>query len=223
MSDCSGAILDVPNGHYILTSNLVNCGVGITARNVDFDLNGFTISVGGGGGSSGVFVSSPGAHIHGGTIIVGPDAVGIGIFLSNATTGAAQVHVEDMTVSGSYVSGLGVLLFDGQGCLINNTFTNFESGIVLAQFTGQCSGNTIRDNTVTGNVYGIVLSGANQPGWSGTIIGNTVDSNTALGNFGVDLADDSIPFHGGACRNNWKKNTFDTDSEGDGPGAGCIQ
>lgn len=48
--------------------------------------------------------------------------------------------------------------------------------------------------------------------------GNVVHANHVLGNGGLDLRD-----HNDTCGNTWNSNTFETDSEVDWPGHGCIQ
>ena len=52
-----------------------------------------------------------------------------------------------------------------------------------------------------------------------TPFGNFINGNTALGIF-VDLSDTSLV---DGDDNTWHGNTFETDSEGDGQGVGCIQ
>ena len=50
--------------------------------------------------------------------------------------------------------------------------------------------------------------------------GNTAPGNDTDGNGDRDLFDANI---GSGCVNIWRGNSFVTDNEGDGPGAGCIR
>ena len=79
--------------------------------------------------------------------------------------------------------------------------------------------NTVRGNHVLDNAGdGIsIMKGGIFPGGTPTT-GNVVQANQVLGSGGVDLRDDND-----TCGNTWKSNTFETDSEGDGPRHGCIQ
>ena len=94
-----GADLDVDGGTYVLTQDIGPCpgnGVNITANNVKFDLNGFTITgpITGSGGSEvqiGINVTGLGAHISGGTVT----RFGRGILLN----GGSKHNVHGMTVT----------------------------------------------------------------------------------------------------------------------------
>jgi len=62
-------------------------------------------------------------------------------------------------------------------------------------------------------------SGLRESGIAVTGEKNRVRQNTALGNLGIDLVNYSP-----VCEmNTWTKNNFGTDTDGDGPGAGCIR
>jgi parallel beta-helix repeat protein len=90
---------------------------------------------------------------------------------------------------------------------------NGRSGFALTSVPSDPStGNRFHNNTATGNrEAGIkVVSAATQ---------NAITGNTAQNNSPVDMQDENLP----NCVNKWSGNTFGTDNEGDGPGAGCIR
>jgi parallel beta-helix repeat protein len=209
VSSC-GTVINQP-GNYILTNNL-NCvgtavqieGVASPGDSFDFNLNGFTIS--GDGTGTGIYVrvgandasgdySRVGTFIYGGTVI--GFGVGIGIEQSNG------VHLNNMSVTGNRA---GVRIFGGSllNHISDNTITSNGLGIELREGFA----NHISSNTITNNTIGINLRDS---------ASNTISGNTALGNRFRDLSD------GNPCDNSWRDNTFVTDSEGDGPGVGCIQ
>ena len=114
--------------------------------------------------------------------------------------------------------------------IIGNTASgNGESGIDPSIGTDQL----VQGNTVTGNENGIFV----HFGIAAKVVGNVatgnatgirvgrgtpgshIQGNLVLGNGNDDMADENLP----SCVNTWKGNTFETDSEGDGPGAGCIR
>jgi parallel beta-helix repeat protein len=236
VSSC-GTVINQP-GNYILTNNL-NCvgtavqieGVASPGDSFDFNLNGFTISgdvtgtgifvhVGGGQGTQDDY-GRTNAFINGGTVM----GFGTGIFINESH----GVHLNNMSVTGNRISvriwnsifnhisdntitnnGVGIesLRDSSSNHISGNTITNNGNGLRLGgdSFT---SFNTISDNTVSNNGTGIALFYPSSD--------NTVSRNTALGNRFLDLSD---PF---PCGNRWRDNTFVTDSEGDGPGVGCIQ
>jgi parallel beta-helix repeat protein len=67
----------------------------------------------------------------------------------------------------------------------------------------------VRGNVIRNNRTGIeVPSGA----------GNLIQGNLVTASAFLDMWD-----HNAQCVNTWKGNTFNTDSEGDGPRAGCIR
>ena len=71
-------------------------------------------------------------------------------------------------------------------------------------------GNTIRGNTASGNLNGIVLLATT---------GNLVQSNTALNNITTDLQDNDPGAGPPNCANTWKNNTFVNKIDP----AGCVQ
>ncbi|MCI0415228.1 right-handed parallel beta-helix repeat-containing protein [bacterium] len=95
--------------------------------------------------------------------------------------------------------------------ILNNTCNDNTRGIVLGNNLGEAPNN---DNTIQGNT-------TNQNSDIGIFIvigtGNVVQGNTSLNNTSSDMWDNFL------CENTWTSNTFVTDNEGDGPGAGCIQ
>ncbi len=95
----------------------------------------------------------------------------------------------------------------------NDFLGNWSSGLRLCS-----SGNTVRGNKARDNGgNGIEMSGGcffgSPPGND-----NLIQANVSTGNLGFDLSDQNA-----SCSNQWKANTFGTDSEGDGPKKGCIR
>jgi parallel beta-helix repeat protein len=145
--------------------------------------------------------ASPDARVTGNT------AKGNGFF------GIFVLNSEGSAVAGNRAAGngaAGINIFDTPRARIaDNTATgNRWAGIDLA--SDGVDGSVLRGNTATGNGGpGIrVAEGAT---------GNTLERNRTRRNDPVDLAD------GNACANTWRDNDFRTDSEGDGPKAGCIR
>jgi len=138
-------------------------------------------------------------------------------------------------------NGLTIGFFPGVHEIIGNKFTgNFRGvgefitppdplGHVIQanEFRGNLSGglrlcsseNTVRGNKVLENGgSGIEIAGGCFffPTPAGT--GSVIQANVSRGNAGFDMADQNA-----SCANQWKANTFGTDSEGDGPKQGCIR
>jgi parallel beta-helix repeat protein len=90
----------------------------------------------------------------------------------------------------------------------NTARGNRLAGISL----GSGDDNLFQGNTTTGNGAGGIEVNA-------AATGNRLEGNRATGNTPVDLIDETIP----TCLNTWRGNSFVTDNEGDGPGAGCIR
>ncbi len=127
---------------------------------------------------------------------------------------APRSRIADNTATRNGRAGIDV--FDCPRCVIadNQVAESGEQGLLLE---GATTGARIAGNTATGNVgAGIrVDEGAT---------GNTLERNRARGNDPVDLADENVAAGDRpACANRWWRNAFRTDSEGDGPGAGCIR
>jgi len=96
----------------------------------------------------------------------------------------------------------------------NEFHGNLSGGLRLCS-----SENTIRSNKVLENGgSGIEIAGGCFffPTPAGT--GSVIQANVSRGNAGFDMADQNA-----SCSNQWKANTFGTDSEGDGPKQGCIR
>jgi len=93
--------------------------------------------------------------------------------------------------------------------ILNNSVSGANYGIVLSLGAPPSNNNTIRRNTTNDNNVGIAIIDGS---------GNLVQQNTSLGNGTEDMTDWSDE-----CVNTWTANNFVTDSEGDGPGAGCIR
>jgi hypothetical protein len=137
-------------------------------------------------------------------------------------------------------NGLTIGFFPGVHEIIGNRFTGNGRGvgefftppdplghvIQANEFRGNLFGglricsseNTIRGNKVLENGgNGIEVAGGcffGAPAGTGSVI----QANVSKGNTGVDMADQNE-----SCANQWKANTFGTDSEGDGPKRGCIR
>jgi parallel beta-helix repeat protein len=156
---------------------------------------------------------SPGARVEGNTAG------------DNGGTGLQLDPCDSCRVLGNRATGnadVGIVLLDGTGTrLESNTATgNGDDGIRLQT---DADGNLVRGNTLTDNGgNGLELdSGATD----NLLEGNRATGNgTGTGSEGdFDLADENLDDDPPACVNTWRGNTFVTDNEGDGPGAGCIQ
>jgi parallel beta-helix repeat protein len=211
-------------------------GIDIIADHVDLDLNGHTID-GGGSGTFGISVgvagATPGnAHVH----ITGPGTV-TGFEFGVIFNQVSFSSVSDVAASGNFFDFF--LTSPSPSCLPacvstkndleGNTATNSAGGFELigandntvrdntasGDFFGISvafgTGNDVRGNTVTGSVGGIVL-GLVFPFGAGTATDNDVTHNTAQGN-GLDLFD----INANCDSNTWKHNTFGTANQP------CIQ
>lgn len=123
------------------------------------------------------------------------------------------------TISNNGFNGIGEFFNPDGGNVIrgNRIEGNEVSGLRLCT-----DGNTVQANQVLGNGgNGIDIVGGFPCRFGPPFLGgadNLFKSNRAVGNLGVDLSDINAE-----CVNTWKSNQFDTDSEGDGPKAGCIR
>ena len=182
-----GADLNVKGGKYILTQDIGPCpgnGVNITANNVKFDLNGFTIT--GSGGSIGINVTGSRARISGGTV----STFETGILLQ----GGSRHDVHGMTVT-RYDGGI-ELLGSNHNHLHDNTVTNGEFGIAL----NDSDNNRFDNNHIGSHFYsGVQLFDSHFNHFTGnesrnTIVGsgfelmmsndNVFTSNRGIGNDG---------------------------------------
>lgn len=146
----------------------------------------------------------------------------VGVQIQDSTGNAVHSSIVDNTnFFGTPTTAIVVIgNSDGNSIHSNQTSGN-QNGISLgcptgctfvASGTSGADGNIVLSSTSSGNFGdGIQVGGVNT--------GNRLQGNTALTNGGVDLRDDNP----GCDTNVWKSNTFATDSEGDGPGAGCIK
>ena len=174
------------SGRYVLTRDIIAESsepgtITITANNVDFDLNGFTID----SYQYTVLSEGDGLKIYNGTInatnegnlqIMGDNFVVRGITFTSSDDETLRLYgnngiVEDNLINGG---GDGIQAY-GDGITIrNNVIRNAESGIEL---TGQ--GNQVLRNTISSCQQGIVLSSS-----LNLIEGNLLTDNS---NFGLRL------------------------------------
>jgi len=138
-------------------------------------------------------------------------------------------------------NGLTIGFFPGVHEVIGNRFTGNGRGV--SEFTTPPSpvGHVIQANEFRGNLFGglRLCSSENtvrgnkvlENGGSGIEIaggcfffptpagtGSVIQANVSRGNAVFDMVDQNA-----SCSNQWKANTFGTDSEGDGPKQGCIR
>lgn len=181
----------------------------------DCSVSGSRFAYNGGAGVQTVFagrdgdgdgIDGEGVSFHGNEFTDNPNSNGLTIFVF---PGAHRVVSNTFARNGGGIGeGIG---FGAVGHLIqgNKVYDNLFGGISV------CTGNnTIRANDLdnNGNV-GIGIGGfCFGPG---AFVGNLIQANNVSGSSGVDLAGD--------CSSTWKANRFETDSEGDGPGNGCIR
>ena len=208
--------------------------VGIYVSGSDVHIINGTIK---GGFRGGIFVSSPADHTHLNELTLTENCTGL--LIRDSTDN----HVESCNISANIGDGVELLQNSNNNKIAGNVInangfgpeenggglaldTSHDNTIASNELSGNNNGvsvgssvhavqaatrNTILDNTLTGNTeYGIRVN----PGSSE----NVIEGNTASGHK-VDLGDFNLP----ACINTWESNTFVTDSESDGPGAGCIQ
>jgi len=148
--------------------------------------------------------SHTGAQIIGNVI---SDAEEIGIQVIQNSSGNIRANI----VNRSGLTGIHLAESNDMEILNNTSNDGGGAGIALGNNLGEApnDNNNIRGNTTNNNGdIGIFIV-------IGT--GNTLRSNTALANTTADMWDNFV------CENTWSSNTFVTDNEGDGPGAGCIQ
>jgi parallel beta-helix repeat protein len=218
-------------GTYVLAADLACPGVSAaitiqpSANGVHLDLGNHTID----GLGTSANPNNGRLGISAAGVTGGPRVTGLrvtGGTLTGFRSGIALGECEDCQIVGSRMNlslgssigsgggggkaGFGIGLFNSPGArIVGNTVTGvFDNGIVL----GGNSAAQVTGNAVTGTGQGEVGIGVN-----GGTDGVRVTGNTATGN-SIDLADTNP-----ACVNTWRGNTFVTDSEGDGPGAGCIR
>lgn len=236
-----GAALSVPGGQYVLTGNLtcpISPALHITADNVSFNLQGFTLSKSGAAVGSAIItaagatcLATSGVTIFNGTITGFGTAVSLCVPTPPGPVSThAQIH--HLVLTGN---STGVALFNANDNDIHhntvqaNTGTaGVTPGVGIALVNSH--GNQVKQNDVMGNgADGVSLqsgSGDNTimnnqvSGNAGSGIAlnlgsanNVVKHNTATGNALFDLSDANP----GCGSNTWQSNTFGTRSQA------CIQ
>lgn len=134
----------------------------------------------------------------------------IGVFSGNLTIVGNEITGSEFRGIDEFLAPQGGNKIQGNKVLNNGP----GGGVFLFSNNNTVRGNQISDNAGDGIS---IMKGGFFPGGEPST-GNTVQANHVLGNGGVDLRDDND-----ACGNTWKSNTFETDSEDDGPRRGCIQ
>ena len=234
-----GDSLNIPGGQYVLTGNLT-CpsvpAVHVTADNVSFDLQGFTLSKSGPAVGTAITtaagpacVIATGATISNGTI----SGFGIGVSICVPTgpgvsSASTQAVIHHLNLTGN---STGIALYNANDNEIHHNTVNGNTGtagitpgmgIVLVN----SSGNNLHQNEASGNgADGVALmfgskdnnvmhnvaknntgSGINVTSGSGD---NVLKMNEATTNGSFDLKDGNA-----ACGTNlWRSNTFVTKSQ----------
>lgn len=194
----------VPAAHNHLSNlTLRESCTGLVLRDAnDNHVNGSNISANAG---EGVRLLDANHNVIDSNVINDNDPLGGGV----AGGGLLLENSDDNTITSNEFSrngNFGVRSFgSNHNTIRGNTIKESRgAGIVASD-----NNNTIQSNRVTGNSPGIQLDLVAS--------GNFVYRNRALQNLGFDLTDTD-------CNNNiWTNNIFETDNEGNGPGAGCIQ
>ena len=155
------------------------------------------------------------------------NGAGMSLVISHANTLTAN------TISRNRSFGISIAC-SNDNQLVGNTVDHNDSGISGGCGDGAVSGNLFDGNLSSDNRYGIVLGTGsthntivNNIAQRNALFGimlydnslNIVKNNTALDNQVFDAYDVNLP----SCGNIWRKNTFNTDNEGDGPATGCIR
>jgi hypothetical protein len=153
-------------------------------------------------------VDEGGISFHGNEFSDNPNAVGLTMtFFPGAHEIIGNSFERNAVGIGEFL-GVGV---PGHIIQANRISGNLLGGILF------CSvGNTIRANRVQNNGdVGIAIQGFCIDFGDGVAKDNLIQANRVVGTAGIDLV--------GTCDNVFKANTFETDSEGDGPQKGCIR
>ena len=221
-----GQNLDNPGAQYVLPGNL-DCmdmdAVIITAPDIRFSLNGFTLNCVAFQESCGGIVVLSEAHrtrITGGVVtssatgikIEGATGVQISGVTISAPGGILAVGAHDCRISGNIiVSTTGVGLPATNRCrVLKNGITATSNGVEALRHVDFPSDNVIRENTInmTGTLFGRVGIRLGEGTTFNTVQGNTVSGGSP------DLQD----LNPGCGTNDWKKNTFTTSEP-----AACIK
>jgi parallel beta-helix repeat protein len=145
-------------------------------------------------------------------------------FSGNTVSGSFKVGVSaqranDNIFSTNTVTNSGSCCGDGAVFFSTSSRNTFSGNIVSNNLNGLRILDTSQNNVISGNTLsnnhgnfgmGIMIDAAVDSG-------NLIQGNTALGN------DTDLGAFNSACTNTWINNTFVTDTEGNGPGAGCIR
>lgn len=126
--------------------------------------------------------------------------------------------ISDNKFSGDYVGGQATcgLTYSGQRSVIRrNTLTTPGTKQFTAGLCIEGSDNVFRHNLIAGVSAGLRIGGASV---RNVISHNDITSDPTVVPDAVDIKGGDDP-----CANIWKHNNFKTDSEGDGPDAGCIR
>jgi parallel beta-helix repeat protein len=119
----------------------------------------------------------------------------------------------------------------GRGNIIDNNVISCSSSIPGILILGASSDTTVRSNTINACttaidtqaprtiIKGNRVTNSSEVGIQVASLENTIRSNTVENSGTVDMLD----FNPNCGTNDWKNNSFSTDSEGDGPRAGCIR
>jgi len=139
-----------------------------------------------------------------------------------ATSGASIVGNSLTIARNEFSSGYGSesrcgLFFRGERSTVRRNKLSTEG--YQPEFGALCimgTNNTIKDNTILGARTGLALRSSTT--------NNVIRNNYIRSNPDADVPD-AVDIRAGdnACTNSWKSNNFLTDSEGDGPDAGCIR
>ena len=123
------------------------------------------------------------------------------------------------------------LSIKGRGNVIDKNVISCASPIPGILIRGASSDTTVRSNTINACttaidtqaprtiIKGNRVTNSSEVGIQVASLENTIRSNTVENSGTVDMLD----FNPDCGTNNWKNNSFSTDSEGDGPSAGCIR
>lgn len=123
------------------------------------------------------------------------------------------------TISHNGFNGIGEFLNPEGGNLIrgNTIEANGFAGLRLCTNSNTIQANKVLDNGGNGiDIVGGFPCRFGPPDLGG--VDNLIQANRSVGNVGLDASDVNA-----ACVNTWKANSFENDSEGDGPKAGCIR
>lgn len=149
-----------------------------------------------------------------------------------------QSRISKVTSAGLLSSGA---VIAGEGLVVTGNDFRSEDFCGLFLSTESTDRSIFRGNTLVSSATDKRMGGLCAIGYSSLIKGNTIlgvatglnlpstaDAFIIRNNYissNPTIAPDAVDIRAGisACTNTWKNNKFETDSEGDGPDAGCIQ